>query len=137
VSRGAAFGDIDNDGDVDIVMSNCNGPARLLLNQIGNSRHWLLVQLEGVKASRDAMGALVAVERRGRERVWRRSSTDGSYLSANDRRVHFGLGSDEDIEQAPVTAVVVAWPVGGRERWRVDQVDRLVTLRQGSGDPVP
>ena len=136
VSRGAAFGDIDNDGDVDIVVSNCNGPARLLINQVGNARHWLSVQLEGATTTRDAMGALVAVERAGRQPVWRRSSTDGSYLSANDPRVHFGLGTDEELGQSPVKAIVVAWPAGERERWPVGGIDRLVKLKQNSGAPV-
>lgn len=134
VSRGAAFGDIDNDGDIDIVVSNCNGRARMLFNQVGSLRHWLTVILEGVKANRDGIGALVAVERRGRKPVWRRSSTDGSYLTANDRRVHFGLGTDEELALAPVEAVVVAWPDGSRERWPVREVDLFLTLKQGSGD---
>ncbi|MDA1315686.1 MAG: CRTAC1 family protein [Acidobacteria bacterium] len=136
VSRGAAFGDIDNDGDVDIVVSNCNGWARLLINQVGNARHWLTVQLEGTATTRDATGALVAVERTGRQPVWRRSSTDGSYLSANDRRVHFGLGTDEELGEAPVEAIVVAWPDGVRERWPVQGVDQLLKLKQGTGEPV-
>ena len=136
VSRGAAFGDIDNDGDVDIVVSNCNGPARLLLNQVGSLRHWLTVQLEGTVTTRDAMGALVAIDRAGRQPVWRRSSTDGSYLSANDPRVHFGLGTDEELGQSPVEAIVVAWPTGERERWPVEGIDRLVKLKQNSGAPI-
>jgi len=136
VGRGAAFGDIDNDGDVDIVLANCNGPARLLLNQVGNLRHWLSVRLEGSKTTRDGTGALVAVERTGRKPVWRRSSTDGSYLSANDPRVHFGLGDGAEIEKEPVEAVVVAWPNGSRERWAVDGIDRMMGIKQGSGEAV-
>ncbi len=135
VSRGAAFGDLDNDGDVDIVVSNCNGPARVLINQAGNRNHWLGVRLEGVAATRDGMGAMVAVVRRGRPPLWRRCSTDGSYLSASDLRVYFGLGSGDDVEQAPLEAILVAWPGGKRERWDVTEIGRVLTLKQGTGRP--
>lgn len=135
VSRGAAFGDLDNDGDVDIVISNCNGPARVLINQTGNRNHWLGVRLEGVTATRDGMGAMVAVLRRGRPPLWRRCSTDGSYLSASDIRVYFGLGSGDDLKQAPLESVLVAWPGGKRERWDVTQRDQVLSLKQGTGRP--
>jgi len=130
VSRGAAFGDIDNDGDVDIVVTNNNGPARLLLNEAGSRRHWLLVRLEAAKGNRFAMGAEVGLYRQGENSMWRRASTDGSYLSASDIRVHFGLGNKPDIE-----AVIVRWPDGKREKWETVRADRIVTLRQGTGQP--
>lgn len=131
-SRGAAFGDLDNDGDVDIVVSNANGPVRLLRNEIGNRQHWLGVRLQGVAANRDGAGARVAVLRRGKAPVWRRAGTDGSYLSASDGRVHFGLGEDAALE-----GVGVQWPGGQRERWAVSGVDQWLTLREGSGIPWP
>ncbi len=130
VSRGAAFGDIDNDGDVDILVSNNNGPVRLLLNQIGSRRHWLQVQLQGVNSNRYGIGARVGVIREGKTTLWRRAHTDGSYMSANDHRVHFGLGSDSQVK-----AVVVHWPGGGKEMWEDIEADRLITLREGSGKP--
>ena len=130
VSRGAAFGDIDNDGDLDIVVTNNNGPARLLLNEAGSRRHWLLVRLEAAKGNRLAIGAEVGVYRQGENPMWRRASTDGSYLSASDIRVHFGLGNKPDIE-----AVIVRWPDGKREKWGTVRADRIVTLRQGTGQP--
>jgi hypothetical protein len=130
VGRGAAFGDVDNDGDVDIVVSNNNGPARLLLNETAR-RHWLTVQLTGVSANRGAIGARVAVLRAGQP-LWRRAHTDGSYLSANDPRVHFGLGDDPAIE-----GVGVVWPGGRREMWSTVRADGLVALREGSGAPWP
>jgi enediyne biosynthesis protein E4 len=133
VSRGAAFGDIDNDGDIDIVVSNANGPARLLLNQIGNRNHWLEVRLQGVTVNRDALGARVALLRQGRPALWRRVATDGSYLSANDPRVHFGLGPDAELRTAPPESIVVIWPDGSRETWPVPGVDRLLQFRQGTG----
>ena len=131
VGRGAAFGDVDNDGDVDIVVSNNNGPARLLLNE-NPRRNWLMVQLTGVSTNRGAIGARVAVLRAGRAPLWRRVHTDGSYLSANDPRVHFGLGDDPAIE-----AVGVVWPGGRRERWTGVRAGGLVTLREGTGSPWP
>ena len=128
VSRSAAFGDVDNDGDVDIVVGNNNGPARLLLNETGSRQHWLQVRLRGVKSNREGMGARVGVLRKGRKPLWRRAHTDGSYLSANDGRVHFGLGENSDLE-----AVVVEWPGGKEEVWSDIRADQILTLREGSG----
>jgi hypothetical protein len=128
VSRGAAFGDIDNDGSIDIVVSENNGPVHLLLNQAGSGRHWLEVRLRGTRANRDGIGARVAVLRNGSMTLWRRAHTDGSYLSASDIRVHFGLGKSSDIQ-----AVMVEWPDGLRERWDIVRADSLVDLREGTG----
>ena len=128
VSRGTAFGDIDNDGDIDIVVINNNGPARLLLNQIGSRRHWLQVRLEGTRANWHGMGARVGVLREGQRPLWRRAHTDGSYLSANDGRVHFGLGPDPRLK-----AVVVEWPGAKSEVWNDVDADRIILLREGSG----
>src|SRR5215471_4580209 len=93
VSRGAAFGDLDNDGDIDVVVTNNNGPVRLLLNQIGNRNHWLGLRLIGRATPRDMLGARVEVVVSGKRSIWRRVRTDGSYLSAHDPRVIVGLGS--------------------------------------------
>jgi enediyne biosynthesis protein E4 len=136
VSRGAAFGDIDNDGDVDVVVTTNNGPVRLLINQTrpagsgqaGSGSHWLQVAAVQAQGNRFGFGALVGVERAGRPTLWRRVKTDGSYLSASDPRVHFGLGSSPALE-----AVVVQWPDGHRERWTGLAGDQLTTLRRGTG----
>jgi len=128
VSRGAAFGDIDNDGAIDVVVANNNGAVRLLHNEVGSRQHWLQVRLEGVKTSRFGIGARVGVVTDGPEPVWRRVHTDGSYESANDVRVHFGLG-----EKTEVRTVLVEWPDGSKESWDNIQSDRIITLRQGSG----
>src|SRR6266545_1367343 len=128
IGRGAAFGDIDNDGDVDIVVTNNNGPVRLLLNQAGARAHWLQIRLDQRPGNRFGIGARVGVERAGRPTLWRRVRTDGSYLSASDVRLHFGLGPS-----AAIAAVVVQWPDGQRERWTGISGDRFVTLRRGSG----
>ena len=130
VSRGAAFGDLDNDGDIDIVVANNNGPVRLLLNQAGSRSHWLEARLEGVKDNRDGAGARVAVIRKDQKPLWRRAHTDGSYLSASDGRVHFGLGPSASLE-----GVIVHWPGGGQEMWTNVRADTSVKLRQGTGKP--
>ncbi len=131
VSRGAAFGDVDNDGDVDILIANNNGSARLLLNEAGARQHWLRVRLEGVQDNRFGLGARIGILRKGQPTLWRNARTDGSYLSASDSRVHFGLGTTTAIE-----AVQVRWPNGTTEQWTKVQIDRQVTLRQTTGQAV-
>jgi hypothetical protein len=131
IGRGAAFGDVDNDGDTDIVVTNNGGPVRLLINQAAGGAHWLQVRLEQ-PGNRQGLGALVGIERAGKPTLWRRVKTDGSYASASDSRIQAGLGAS-----AAVTALVVHWPDGRHERWTGIQGDRLVTLRRGTGQMVP
>jgi hypothetical protein len=127
VGRGVAFGDVDNDGDVDVLIGNNNGPVRLLINQATQGHHWLgLYVVSGF--SRTAPGARVEIVRRRKPSRWRRSRADGSYASANDPRVLVGLGDSSD----PVT-VRVRWPDGKTETWTDQAVDRDVTLRPGEG----
>jgi enediyne biosynthesis protein E4 len=133
VSRGAAFGDIDNDGDMDILVTNANGPVRLLLNQIAGENHWLQVRLRGARTNRDAYGARVALIRRNRRPLWRRVATDGGYLSAHDPRVHFGLGTGTELREAPLEHVHVVWPDGHHETWKLAKSDQLLLLTEGTG----
>ena len=127
VSRGAAFGDIDNDGDEDVVVGTANGPTRLFINNVGNKNHWLGLRLIGV-GGRDMIGARVSIVRPSGPTIWRRSRSDGSYASANDPRVLVGLGTST----APVT-VRVQWPDGKMEEWADQAINRWTTLKQGSG----
>jgi hypothetical protein len=136
VGRGAAFGDIDNDGDIDVVVSNANGPVRLLINQVGSRNHWLQVRLQGVRSNRDAYGAIVILQRKGRPPLRRRVGTDGSYLSAHDPRAHFGLGTDAELSESPLENIVVVWPDGSRESWNATEADRVMQLKEGLGKPV-
>ena len=130
VGRGAAFGDVDNDGDIDIVVTNNNGRAKLLINEAAAKNQWIQVRLEQAAGDRFALGARVGFERAGRPTLWRRVKTDGSYLSASDLRVHAGLGG-----AARIDGVLVQWPDGARERWPGLEGGRLVTLRRSSGRP--
>ncbi len=128
ISRGAAFGDVDNDGDVDVLVSNNNGLVRLLRNDIGHKRNWLRVRLVGTESARDAAGARVLLLRDGELAVARRVHTDGSYGSASDSRVLFGLGDDRAI-----AGVAVLWPLGRTEVWRGIVANTEVTLIEGEG----
>jgi hypothetical protein len=125
-SRGAAFGDFDNDGDVDILIMNMNEPPSLLRNDTSGGNRWLKVLLVGVESNRSAIGATVIVsygDRRQAQSVLAQSS----YLSVNDRRLHFGLGSEEKA------SVEIRWPNGRVERLADVASDRLVVIREGAG----
>jgi hypothetical protein len=127
VSRGAAFGDVDNDGDTDVVVTNNNGTARLFLNRIGNRNHWLGLRLLGKRMSRDMLGASVEVVVMPKQVLWRRVRTDGSYCSSQDPRVLVGIGSAERVE-----AIRVRWPDGGVEEWKNPPINRYLTLKEGT-----
>jgi enediyne biosynthesis protein E4 len=125
-SRGAAFGDFDNDGDVDIVVMNMNQPPSLLRNDVSAGHHWLKVLLTGVESNRSAIGAqVVAVY--GGYRQAQAVLAQSSYLSANDRRLHFGLGSEHSAD------LEIRWPSGKEERIERVEANQLVTVREGSG----
>jgi hypothetical protein len=127
VSRGAAFGDIDNDGDTDVVISNIHSPARLLINQAATGRHWLGLRLTGGSGrGRDLLGARVEVVRADGVALHRRVRSDGSYASANDPRVLVGLG-----DSPGVTRVRITWPDGATEERTDLPADRWTTIRQG------
>jgi len=125
--RGAAFGDVDNDGDIDVLIANDAGPVRLLLNNIGNKSHWLGLRLVGEKSHRDALGARVGITRSTGPTLWRRVRSDGSYGSGNDPRVLIGLGTSTETPR-----VQIQWPDGKTEEWTGAAIDKWTTLTEGS-----
>jgi hypothetical protein len=129
-SRGAAFGDLDNDGDIDIVVTNTNAPPQVLINAQDGQHHWIGLALRAPAQNRYALGARVAILRDDVAVQWRRVARDGSYLSSNDPRVQMGLGR----EASPVSIGVV-WPDGLRERWDNLSADAYHTIGQGEGQP--
>ncbi len=131
VSRSAAFGDVDNDGDVDVLVMNVAAPARLLVNQVGQDRPWLGLRLLSGTPPRDALGARAGLLREGRAVTWRRAKTDGSYAAASDPRIVFALSGEE-----PTGAVRIRWPDGSVEEFSSVTMRRYTTLRQGEGRTV-
>ena len=128
VGRGAAFGDIDNDGGIDVVVLNNSGPARLLMNNVGHRKPWIGFRMVGDKYHRDMLGTRVAVFRRDARTLWRRVHTDGSYCSSSDPRVLFGLGDAPEI-----TKVQAHWVSGRVEEWTGLPLGKYTTLLEGSG----
>jgi hypothetical protein len=126
-SRGTAFADFDNDGDLDIVVWNRNEPPSLLRNDLKPGNHWLQLKLTGTRSNRAAIGARVTVEFGGRRQA-QTVLSQSSFESASDLRLHFGLGN------ATSARIEVHWPSGLRERFPVEQVDRVLELREGAGN---
>ena len=126
VSRGCAFGDFDNDGDLDILIMNQNEPPTLLRNDQPPDNHWIKIRLHGTKSNRSAFGTRVTVRYGGKVQV-QEAMSQSSYVSSNDPRLHFGLGSAESVE------IEVRWPLGLVEQHKSVKVNRLITLKEGSG----
>ncbi len=128
VSRGVAYGDVDNDGDSDILVYNNSGPARLIRNEVGHKRPWLGLRLLGTPGRRDMLGARVEIVRRGAPTLVRRVNVAGSYCSAHDPRILVGLGEGTEVE-----VIRVRWPGGTLETWRGLDLNRYHDLVQGQG----
>jgi enediyne biosynthesis protein E4 len=125
-SRGCAFGDFDNDGDMDVLVMNMNEPPSLLRNDVSGNHHWLKVQLVGVKSNRSAIGSRV-VAQYGSRRQAQEVTAQSSFYSANDRRLHFGLGSETAAD------LTVRWTNGTTEAFPKVPADQLVVIREGTG----
>jgi enediyne biosynthesis protein E4 len=125
-SRGCAFGDFDNDGDLDILIVNLNEPPSLLRNDLKEKQNWIKIKLEGVKSNRSAIGARVLVRYGGKVQA-QAVLSQASFYSCNDSRLHFGLGklNSADIE--------VFWPSNLQEKFKAVKANQLVTLREGVG----
>jgi hypothetical protein len=117
-ARGAAFGDINNDGFMDVVLTTLGGPPMLLLNR-ATGGHWLSITLRGTRSNRDGYGARVRVN--GQMRF---ATSAGSYVSANDKRLHFGLGTAEKA------VVEILWPSGTRQLLNDVRTDQFLEVRE-------
>jgi hypothetical protein len=126
--RGAAFGDLFNNGKIDVIINPVDGPPVLLKNVNPDHRHWVELKLVGgPKSPRDAVGATVYLTANGlrqREDVM----SGGSYISSNDQRPHFGLG-----DATVAGTAEIHWPSGARETVKLPGVDRIFTIREGQG----
>ena len=125
-SRGCAFGDFDNDGDVDVLVMNMNEPPSLLRNDVSGGGHWLKVQLIGVQSNRSAIGTRVTI-RYGTRRQAQEVLTQSSFYSCNDRRLHFGLGAETSADLA------IRWTNGNTESIPNVASDQIVVIREGRG----
>src|SRR6185436_10209887 len=127
VSRGVAFGDIDNDGDVDLLIADLDGPPQLLRNDGSNANNSVLIKLAGVKSNRSGIGARVTVVSGDLSQVDEVRSGD-SYISQSDLRLHFGLEKRTKID-----SIQVRWPSGVVDKIAGAGVNRIITIKEGQG----
>ena len=128
-SRGCAFGDFDNDGDMDILIMNMNEPPSLLRNDMQKGdkpRHWIKVKLIGTKSNRSAIGSRVIATYGGKKQA-QEVTAQSSYFSVNDPRLHFGLGEHNTVD------IAVNWLGGKTESFPNQEADRLIVIREGDG----
>jgi hypothetical protein len=128
VARGAAYGDIDNDGDLDVLVTSNNGPARLLRNDGGNQNNVLRVQTIGTTSNRDGIGARVEVSVRGGTKLWQIVKTGSSYASQSELPLTFGLGS-----AASVDGVRIGWPSGRVDSVGMVKANQVIVVKEGVG----
>ena len=123
--RGVAFGDLDNDGRIDMVVSVLNGPAKLFHNISENKNHWILLKLVGTKSNRMGIGAQIHITMEDGKSQWNEVTTAVGYASSSDSRVHFGLGKNERIKE-----VEIRWPSGIKQVLQDVSVDRILTIEE-------
>ena len=124
-SRGAAFADFDNDGDIDVVVVTCGGPAYLLRNDGGNANGWIALDLRGSKDNRDGLGATLKLTSASGRVQYSQATTAGSYQSAQDRRVFFGVGQESSIR-----SVEILWPSGAKQVLSNPPLRKIIVVKQ-------
>jgi len=124
-ARGAAFGDLDNDGSIDVAVNCLNCPAMILHNERGNGYHWLLVNTTGTVSNRDGIGAQIRLVSESGLEQFGLVTTAGSYQSASDKRVHFGLGRDKIVRLLEIT-----WPSGIVQKLENVPADRVINVKE-------
>ena len=129
--RGAAFGDFDRDGRIDVVVTRLNEKPEILRNVSEGTGHWITLRLEGVRSNRDGIGARVHLVSASGEQ-WNRVTTSVGYGGSSDRLVHFGLGTDVIVQ-----SIEIEWPSGIRQVLRNLAVDRYYELKEPTGRELP
>ena len=124
--RGVAFGDLNNDGKIDAVVSVLNGPPEIWVNRSRNSNHWIILKLVGVKSNRDGLGTKIKITT-SLNTQYNHATTTGSYNSSNDKRVHFGLGS-----AAVVDSIELTWPSGIKQTIKGVKADQVLTVTESA-----
>jgi hypothetical protein len=125
-SRGIAYGDFDNDGDIDMLVVNLGEPPSLFRNDVSGKDHWIKIRLEGTLSNRTALGARVELTANGKKQM-KELQSQSSFLSCNDFRLHFGLGN------ALLADLTVRWPRGQRQSLTALKADQLYTIKEGTG----
>ncbi|HEY3297820.1 MAG TPA: CRTAC1 family protein, partial [Armatimonadota bacterium] len=126
--RGVAFGDMDNDGRIDMIVTVLNGPLKYFHNVTGGENHWITLNLVGTKSNRMGLGAQVHVTTEDGKQQWNEATTAVGYASSSDPRVHFGLGANKKVRE-----IEIRWPSGTRQVLRDVDVDRVLRVEEPKG----
>src|SRR5439155_16952821 len=126
-SRGAAYADFDNDGDIDVIYTNLDAPPTLLENMTKSSNHWITIKTVGTRSNRDAIGARLKVKA-GDLIQYATVRSGESYLSGNDPRIHYGLGKKSEIDE-----LEIRWPSGEIDTLKKIQSDQILIVQEGNG----
>jgi hypothetical protein len=124
--RGAAFGDLSNDGKIDIVTTSLNGPPQILMNRSNTKNHWIILKLVGTKSNRDGLGTKVKITT-AHGGQYNQATTTVGYNSSSDKRIHFGLGDDKVVDK-----IELAWPSGIKQTLANIQADQILTVTESA-----